>query len=287
MNSKERFAPAPHFLDSATRLTPVVIGMVHIPPLPGSPNYRAGHHTEGLERVIEFCAADAKSLADGGVDAIMIENFGDVPFYKDNVPQITVACMTAVALAVKAAGKGGGLPIGINVLRNDATAALAVATAVQAAFIRVNILSGARLTDQGVIEGKAAALLRDRHAIGSQHIRILADVDVKHSAALAPRSLEEEIAELVERSGADGVILSGQGTGKETPIHKVKQAAQVAPTTPLFIGSGIGVTNLQQYLGVASGFIIGSSLKKNGILAAPVDPAKVRELVESLRKSLK
>lgn len=287
MNSKESFAPAPHFLDSATRLTPVVIGMVHIPPLPGSPNYRAGFHAEGFERVIEFCAADAKSLADGGVDAIMIENFGDVPFYKDNVPQITVACMTAVALAVKAAGKGGGLPIGINVLRNDAAAALAVATAVQAAFIRVNILSGARLTDQGIIEGRASTLLRDRQAIGSQHIRILADVDVKHSAALAPRSLEEEIAELVERSGADGVILSGQGTGKETPINKVKQAAQVSPTTPLFIGSGIGVNNLQQYLGVASGFIVGSSLKKNGILAAPVDTAKVREFVGMLRKSLK
>jgi uncharacterized protein len=156
-----------------------VIGMVHAPPLPGSPRF-AGDW-DAVERHV---LTDADTLVSGGVQGLMLENFGDTPFHPDHVPPITVACLTRLAAAITARNS---LPLGINVLRNDSRAALAVALAAGARFIRVNVLSGARVTDQGVISGQAAVLLRERASLGAYRIQILADVDVKHSAPLAGR----------------------------------------------------------------------------------------------------
>jgi len=265
----------PHILDQATATTPLVIGMVHVPALPGSPGYCGS-----IAAIIATCVQDAETLIQGKVDAIMIENFGDVPFFKDSVPPATVAHMTAIVLAVKQAS---GLPVGVNILRNDGLAALSIAHATGAAFIRINVLSGARLCDQGIIEGKAADILRLRKTLDAASIRILADIDVKHSAPLAKRPLEEEAEELLLRAGADGLIVSGAGTGKETPADKVKELRALFPETLIAIGSGISASNLSRYAGVASAYIVGSSIKQDGILNAPVDLARTMAFVAAVR----
>lgn len=139
-----------------------VIGMVHLRPLPGAPKAP----TDGaaaMDTVVERAVADVRALERGGVDGVMIENFGDAPFHPDDVPKHTVAATTRAAAAVTDTTT---LPIGINVLRNDAKAAVSVAAAVDAAFVRVNVHTGARVTDQGIVEGRAHETLRLRERLG-------------------------------------------------------------------------------------------------------------------------
>jgi membrane complex biogenesis BtpA family protein len=251
---------------------PALIGMVHLEPLPGSPRYGGD-----WSAVLEAARRDAAALAQGGADAILLENFGDSPFFRTKVPRITIAAMTAAALVVREAG--GGLPMGVNVLRNDARAALAVAIAAGASFIRVNVLSGARLTDQGIIQGIAAEMLRDRRALEAEGVAIWADVDVKHSAALAPRELEDEVADLIERGGADALIVSGSGTGKATDPAKLARVRRLAGEVPVLVGSGATAKSAGAMRPHASGFIVGTALKRGG----RVDVALVREMALALR----
>lgn len=249
----------------------VVIGMLHAPPLPGAPRYDGN-----LAAVRERVLADADALATGGVHGLMIENFGDAPFYPDRVPAHVIAHLTALAAAVRARFD---LPLGINVLRNDTRSALAIAHAVGAEYVRVNVLCGARVTDQGVIEGIAHELLRDRALLGAQHIRILADVNVKHAVPLgAPRPIEDEIEDTVRRGGADGIVISGAGTGKPTSLEHVQRSKLSAGGAPVFIGSGITAETIDAYLPHADGFIVGTSLKVGGVSTNAVDAAKVRGL---------
>jgi membrane complex biogenesis BtpA family protein len=174
------------------------------------------------------------------------------------------------------------LPLGINVLRNDGLSALGVAAAVGAQFIRVNVLCGARVTDQGVINGIAHDLLRERALLGAQHIQIFADVDVKHSAALAERPLADEVDDTLHRGLADALVVSGAGTGKPTDLAKLAAVRKAAGDVPVFIGSGITADTVSQYLDHASGFIVGTAFKEAGDVDNLVEVQRVRELLAKL-----
>ena len=254
-----------------------VIGMLHLPPLPGSARW-----SSDLEAVREFVLRDAEALCAGGVDGLMIENFGDTPFYPGRVPAITVAAMTALACDVR---RATNVPLGINALRNDGLSALAVAVASGASFIRVNVLCGARVTDQGLLQGIAHDLLRERANLKAESIRILADVDVKHSAPLASRPLEVEISDVIHRGHADAIIVSGAATGSATDTSTLDAAAKSASSTPVFVGSGVSVETVAELIAHgAGGLIVGTSLKHDGLVSNPVDPARVRSLVEAVRR---
>jgi membrane complex biogenesis BtpA family protein len=252
-----------------------VIGMLHLLPLPGSPRF-GGDFSAIRERLL----ADAQQLVDGGVHALMMENFGDVPFYPGRVPTHVATQMTALAVAVR---QRFSLPLGINVLRNDGRSALAVAHASGADFIRVNVLCGARVADQGLLQGIAHDLLRDRMELNAGNIRILADVDVKHSAALALRPIADEVDDTIDRGLADALVVSGAGTGKPTELTKVQAVKAAAGRTPVYIGSGITGDTILNYLEVADGFIVGTAFKKGGIATNPVNGPRVRELMQKLR----
>ncbi|MFC4448751.1 BtpA/SgcQ family protein [Halorussus aquaticus] len=254
-----------------------IVGMVHLPPLPGAPKFSGN-----FEEVLEAALRDARRLEDGGVDALMLENFGDAPFYPEDVPKHVVASMTRVAAAIREAVD---LPMGINVLRNDADAALSVAAAVEAALVRVNVHVGARVTDQGVIEGRAHETVRLRERLDSD-VAILADLDVKHSAPLAERPLDAEaVAEPVERGFAEGVVVSGAGTGHEVSGDHLRAAVsardEAGLDAPIFVGSGTTVENVAEILGVADGAIVGTALKEGGETTNPVSEERVRKLVEA------
>lgn len=250
-----------------------VIGMVHLQPLPGSPGFKGD-----LAVVIEAAVADALVWQQAGANGLMMENFGDVPFYKGDVPRETVAAMTRVASEIRRAVPG--LPLGINVLRNDGLSALAVAAAVGASYIRINVLSGAAVTDQGVIEGRAAELMRYRKAMGAEHIKVLADVRVKHAAPLAERPLQDEVEELVKRAGADAVIVSGTGTGKPTDPSHAAEVKRYAGDTPVLIGSGADAQSIPQLKGACNGFIVGSAAKVGGKIDTPVDIELAKQIVQ-------
>jgi len=252
-----------------------IIGMLHVPALPGSPR-----NNLAFSAIVEWVLNDAEILAGSGIDAYILENFGDIPFYPGRVPPHTIAFMTALGREVK---RRFNLPLGINILRNDAEAAAAIAAAVAAEFIRVNIHTGARLTDQGVIEGKAHETLRYRRLLGSD-IKIFADVDVKHSAPLAVRELDDDVEEMIWRGCADAVIVTGTATGRQTALEDLKKAKHTAGEVAVFAGSGVDAANLAAVLRIADGVIVGTALKKNGMTTNPVDADRIRRFIEAADK---
>ena len=252
-----------------------IIGVLHVPALPGSPRNQLA-----FKDVVDWVLKDAEALAGGGVDALILENFGDAPFYPTRVPPHTVAFMTAIADEVR---RRFDLPLGINVLRNDAQSALAIASAVSAEFIRVNIHTGARVTDQGLIEGAAYETLRYRRLLNSD-VKILSDVDVKHSAPVAARNLGDEVEEIVWRGNADAVIVTGAATGKQTALEDLKIAKHAAGSVPVFAGSGVNVQNVATVLEVADGVIVGTAFKHDGVTSNAVDRDRVRAFVRVVRR---
>jgi len=252
-----------------------IIGVLHVPALPGSPRNHLA-----FDSIIDWVLNDAGALASGGVDAFILENFGDAPFYPHRVPPHTVAFMSAIGREVR---RSFDQPLGINVLRNDAESAIAVASAVSAEFIRVNIHAGARVTDQGLIEGTAHETLRYRKLLSSD-AKIFADVDVKHSAPVATRRLQDEVEEIISRGGADAVIVTGTATGKETAFEDLRLAKEAATSVPLFAGSGVNIENVATVLKIADGVIVGTALKHDGITTNAVDVDRVRALMEVVRK---
>jgi uncharacterized protein len=251
----------------------VLIGVVHLLPLPGSPRWQGD-----LEQLIEFAINDADSYERGGADAVFIENFGDVPFTKSSVAPETIATMAAAGRAIRAKIK---LPIGFNVLRNDARAALALSAACGGNFIRVNVHTGAMLTDQGLIEGDAYETLRYRERI-CPSTQILADVHVKHAVTLGNWPLDMAARDTLERGLADALIVSGTGTGEATKVSDLETVRRACPTAKILLGSGVTAENVRNY-SQADGFIVGSSLKTEGKLANPVDPQRVVKLVKAMR----
>lgn len=267
--------------DSTFRLPDrALIGMVHLPPLPGSPTSQLP-----IQSIAEIACRDARLLAEAGFDAVMVENFGDAPFRANQVDPHTVACMTVVARAVR---REVALPIGINVLRNDVRAALAIATVCEGAFVRVNVHTGAYATDQGIVEGKADETLRYRQHIGTRptddpSVAIWADVHVKHASPLLAQRIGEAAEEAAYRGRADGLIVSGTGTGRPTDLEDLRSVRETVPDKPVYVGSGANLDNIGKLLKFADGLIVGTSVKTDGKTTAPVDVHRATAFVKAAK----
>jgi membrane complex biogenesis BtpA family protein len=252
----------------------VLIGVIHLLPLPGAPRFRGG-----MQPILDRAVADAITYEKGGASAVIIENFGDAPFAPGSVASETIAAMARAGAAVRDAIE---LPIGFNVLRNDARAALGLAAACDGSFIRVNVHTGAMLTDQGILQGNAYETVRARTQLCPQ-TQIFADVHVKHAVPLGDESLEAAARDACERGRADALIISGPGTGLPALAADVETAREVCSNTPVLIGSGFNAGNARDFLPWINGAIVGSSLKKNGRVNNPVDLARVKALVRAMK----
>jgi membrane complex biogenesis BtpA family protein len=262
-----------------------LVGVVHLPPLPGSPRWRA----TGRPPVVALCdraAAAAKAFVEAGFDSVIVENFGDAPFWK-TVPPETTAALTLVTRAVVDAIRPA--PVGVNVLRNDGRAALAVAVAAGARFVRVNVLAGVAATDQGMIEGDAAALLRARDALGAggdvpaSAVAVWADVHVKHAETLHSSDVERAATDLVQRALADVVLVPGVATGEAPDADRVARAARGAGPAPALIASGLTPETCATLVPHAAGAIVASYVLQGGKAGGPIDPARARALVRAFR----
>lgn len=252
-----------------------LVGMVHLPPLPGAPLWGGS-----MDAVEDRAVADARALAEGGMDGVLLENFQDVPFLRGAVPPETVAAMTRAVLAVK---RSVTVPVGVNVLRNDARAALAVTVACGADFIRVNVHTGVMWTDQGLVEGDAAGTLRTRTALGAD-VAILADVLVKHATPPPGLTAESAASDTWARGLADALVASGPGTGRPTDLERVRAVRRGAPDAPVLVGSGVTPETVAVVLEVADGAIVGTTLARGGEPGSGIDPGRVRALVEAARR---
>lgn len=257
----------------ASRFAPrAVFGMIHLRPLPGAPLFAS------LDEVLEHALRDARAIREGGCDGFVVENFGDRPFTRGRVEAETIAAMTRVVTEL---AREVRLPFGVNVLRNDALSALAIAAATGASFIRVNVHTGAMVTDQGLIEGDAYSTLRRRSAL-SPDVLIFADHLVKHAAPLGAVDPVQAAKDLRLRGLADALIVSGAETGAPADASRLRALRAVLEDTPFLLGSGLTEENADLF-GEADGAIVGTSIKAAGRVDAAVDPARVERVVRSFK----
>ena len=251
-----------------------LVGMLHVPALPGTP--RAGL---AVEAVAEAMVAEARQYQSAGFHGLMIENMHDRPYLKGAVGPEVVAAMAVVGREVR---RSVSLPLGVQVLAGANREALAVAQACGAAFVRVEGFVFAHVADEGLIEASAGALLRYRKAIGAAGVRIFADVKKKHSAhAITADVSIAETAHAAEFFLADGVIVSGPSTGRPADPAEVR-AVSDAVGIPTVVGSGITALNVSAYAS-ADAFIVGSWLKQDGVWSNPLDPSRLEALVRAFR----
>lgn len=252
-----------------------IIGMVHLPPLPGSPLYDGN----GISSVIEYAIDEARKLEASGVNGVEIENYLDASYFPGSVGPELVASMAVVGHEVRKAVK---LPLGICVLA-DPMASIAVAHIAKAEFIRATVFTEASVDVSGVILGRPHEVLRYRKFLDPS-IKIFADVHIKHSAPLAPRPIEESAYDAAYFL-ADAVIISGKHTGFPTPTRDVRAVKEVLPDVPVLVGSGLNVDTVEELFRFADGAIVGTSLKVGGKSENPVDPKRVQELMAAVAKA--
>lgn len=260
-------------LDAAER--PLLIGVVHLAATPGAPGYGGD-----FSAVLESARRDARSLVEGGLRHAIVENFGDHPFFAERVPPETIAAMALAIEAVHAAAPE--LALGVNVLRNDVRAGLGLCASGAASFVRVNVHTGAAVTDQGVVQGRAAETMRERARL-APGTPVLADVHVKHATPMGAESLADAARETAGRGSADGLIVSGAATGSAADPADLARVRAACPGTLLLVGSGLTESSAAAMLAQADGAIVGTALKHDGDVHAPVDPARVRSMVETVR----
>ena len=263
---------------------PQMIGVIHLPALPGDPRWDGA----SFQSCYEGAMSDARSLLEGGIDGIIVENFGSAPFHKgdrsDPAPPHQLAALTLIAHELKKLSSS--VRVGINCLRNDACAALGIAAVVGADFIRVNVLSGAYVTDQGIIEGEAVTVSRYRRLLGDDHVKIFADVLVKHAAPLAPLTPSQASLDTWKRGGADALIVTGTGTGAPVDPELLQEVSKATgDKVPVYIGSGLNMENVSELAPLASGVIVGTALKAGGELSAPVSEERVRSMRSALDRA--
>jgi membrane complex biogenesis BtpA family protein len=252
----------------------LLIGVIHLRPLPGAPRFRGD-----MNAVVRAAVDDARAYQEGGADAVVIENFGDAPFRKDPLPPETLTGMAVAAQAVRQAIE---LPIGFNALRNDAHGALALCATCDGLFFRVNVHIGAMVTDQGLIEGQAFDTLRRRETL-APYAKILADVHVKHGAPLGAIPIEIAARDNLDRGMADALVVSGTDTGEATELEDVRRVRSVCPEAPILLGSDVDAKTIARYLEYADGAIVGSSVKRGGRIDQPVDARRVAALRAAMR----
>jgi membrane complex biogenesis BtpA family protein len=254
-----------------------IVGVVHSRPLPGAPAYEG----EPMTAVYDYAVREAERYAAGGMDGIIVENHGDIPFAKpEDIGPETAAAMAVMADRV---GRAVGLPIGINVLANGAITATAVAKAASAAFVRVNQWANAYVANEGIIEGPAAKATRYRAWLRAQGLKIFADVHVKHGAhaIVADRSIPE-LTRDAEFFDADVVIVTGQRTGDSATMEEIA-TVKGATALPVVVGSGVDTGNIAAILQACDGVIVASSLKRDGVWWNEVDPERVARFMDRAR----
>lgn len=269
------FRPRPDAIQGLFGRSHAVIGVIHCLPFPGAPDYEG----RPMDAIVAHAVAEARRYVEGGVDGLIVENHGDIPFAKpDQLGPETAACMAVTAAAVRGACN---VAVGINVLANAAHAALAVAKASGAQFVRVNQWANAYVANEGFMEGPAGSAARYRVAIGARDVRVFADVHVKHGAhaITADRSVAE-LARDVEFFGADGAIATGQRTGDSATLEELRAIA-AGTALPVLVGSGVNPDNVGDMFSVARAVIVASWLKRDGVWWNEVDPDRLRTFMQA------
>jgi len=279
MSSKPVFRSKPNAIEALFGRGKAVIGVIHLPALPGAPGYDGAD----IDSLIATALSEARLYQAGGLDGLIVQNHGDIPFAKpDRLGPETAACMAVITRAVRLAT---GMTVGVNVLANGAIQALAVAKASGAAFVRVNQWANAYVANEGFIEGPAAEATRYRAWLQARGVKIFADIHVKHGAhaIMADRSVGE-MARDAEFFDADVAIATGQRTGDAASIDELRSIG-AGTSLPVVVGSGVDPDNVGDILANGSGVIVASYLKRDGVWWNNVDPDRVAVFMQAVARA--
>ncbi len=268
--------PKPNALAEIFNLPKPVVGVIHLPPLPGAPAYDGAT----VDAIYEAAQRDALALTSGGVDGLCIENASDMPFARpEDVGPETVASLTAASLAVKSVSD---LPLGITCVANAVIPAIAIAKAVGARWVRANQWVNAYVANEGFLNGPAPVAARYRASIRASEVRIFADVHVKFGAhaITADRSITDQATD-AEWFDADVLIATGARTGNPTTTDEVV-AVRAGTNLPVLIGSGLSPEQVFELFGQADGAIVGQWFKHEGLWWNPVDERRVKDLMSAV-----
>ncbi len=249
-----------------------VIGMVHLLPLPGTPAFN-----DDLDKVRQQAIDDALTIEKSGFTAIMIENMGDVP-YKVNMELEQITAMAVIAGAIRSATS---VPLGIDCAFSDYRAALAIAKAVGAAFVRIPVFVDTVIFADGIVYPCARDALAYRKKIDVEDIQILADIQVKHTYMVNGRITLEDSAKMAEANGADAIVVTGTLTGvaaSNDDLMRIKALVNI----PVYVGSGVNQENIHEQLSIVDGLIVGSSIKPGGVVKEPVDKSLAKALIDKI-----
>ncbi len=255
-----------------------VIGVIHLPPLPGAPRYRG----DDVDELAEYAAGEASKLLTAGVDGVIVENYGDKPFSIRVRNPLTLAAMTVVVRRV-AEEVQYQIPVGVSLLRNSGPEAIAVAFASGASFVRVNAYCEPRVAPEGILE-PVMREVEEVRALIPRRVQVLADIDCKHSKPLTHAYNAIEAArECVDRGDPDAIIVTGGRTSTPPPPGYVAAIA-ASLAKPVLVGSGITPDNIRLYWNIASGFIVGTYLKEKGVTRNPVDVSRAKKLITLVKE---
>ena len=253
----------------------IIIGMLHLLPLPGSPNYDGS-----MDVIFDRARNDLENLLEGGFTKVNIENYGDIPFPKTPASPVTISSFTKIVTKLE---QEFDFDFGIQVMRNDALSGMSIAHVTGASFIRVNVLTGAMIAEEGIVEGNARSLIELRKKLNSD-VKVYADVLVKHAVPLGNQDLRLTAKATVERNMADGIIITGDITGEEASVDDlIKLKGEI--DKPVLVGSGINKDNVSNYLEYCDGVIVGTSLKENNKTNNPVSRENVREFIKIVKNN--
>jgi membrane complex biogenesis BtpA family protein len=261
---------------SDIRAWPRIVGVLHAPPLPGSAR---GSNAASITRIIDAMLRDAEVYRDAGIDTVIVENYGDLPFVRDRVDAAVTSAMTRIVDAVQ---RETGLTVGVNVLRNDVLTAVSIAALTGARFVRANVYVGVMQTESGIIQGCAHAVQQELKRLGA-NVEVWADLDVKHAAPLVRRSIAEQADDAIERAFASALILTGPATGAAADPNAVATLREHTATAPIYVGSGSNPCTIRTMPG-ATGFIVGTAMKVDGVVTNPGDPGRVRAVLDAARQ---
>jgi membrane complex biogenesis BtpA family protein len=252
-----------------------IIGMIHLDALPGTPK-----HKYPISTIIEHAVAEAKVYKEAGIDAIAIENMHDVPYLNKVVGPEVVSVMAIIGYEVK---RAVGLPTGIQILAAANKEAIAVAHAGGLDFVRAEGFVFAHVADEGIMSSCAGEILRYRKQIGADSVLVWTDIKKKHSSHSITADVSiKETATAAEYFLSDGVIVTGAATGQEASIEEIRACKQGVNDIPVLVGSGVTLENLEDYLDVCDGLIVGSYFKTNGDWMLPVNLERTKKFMDKV-----
>lgn len=253
-----------------------LIGMIHLPPMPGSPR----HDGTSLTQIEARAIAEAELLTEAGFDGVLLQNTGDGPGRKD-ADLVEIAQMAAIGRAIRLAAD---IPLGINVLKNGVDSAFALASALGAQFVRIKVYVGAVVGSEGLVEGAAHAALTVRRRLGLDHVSILADVSDRTSRQLVDVPLPELAGWAIQHGNADALVITGRDVAETHRMLAELRAGGVA--APLIVGGGADEANAASLLAVADGVIVGTALKDEPAFDAPMSAGRARDFVTAARSGI-